>query len=324
MSRLSRRPLIKPPAIRAGDRLRVVAPASPFDRDRLARGVAEFERLGFHVDWRPDLFDRDGFLAGSDARRADELTEAFLDPQISGIVCARGGYGSMRLLPRLDLPRLAASPKVLLGFSDVTALLLAFLREGLVTFHGPVVTGRMAEVGLEPAERDAFRRAVMGPSATGVLGEGRALVGGVADGPLVGGTLSLIVSLLGTPWFPELDGAILFLEEVGEKPFRVDRMLTQLDLAGVFSAVAGVALGRFSRCDNPADPSVPVESVLASRFRSCGKPVLAGLPFGHDGENRTLPVGIRARLDADAGRLVAMESAVTLRADAGATGAGGP
>jgi muramoyltetrapeptide carboxypeptidase len=288
--------MIRPPALREGDLVRVIAPASPFDRGRFDKGVRVLEELGFRVSWRPDVFTSAAYLAGDDERRAQELTEAFDDPQVRGIVCARGGYGTPRLLARLDFAALAKNPKVFVGFSDVTALLLAFHRAGLVTFHGPMTTGRMSEAAFSREDKDSFAKTVGEAKPPGVVGEGRVLVPGDAEGPLVGGNLALVAALCGTPWAPLAQGAILFLEDVGEKPYRIDRRLTPLEHAGVLGAAAGIAFGRFSGCENPADPSQKVDDLLVAFAKKIGKPAVAGLPFGHDGENRTLPVGVRARL----------------------------
>lgn len=289
--------MIRPPALRPGDLVRVIAPASPFDRGRFDKGVHVLEELGYRVAWRPDVFATEGYLAGDDERRAQELAGAFADPEARAIVCARGGYGTPRILPRIDFAALVKHPKVFVGFSDVTALLLAFHRAGMVTFHGPMATGRMAVgSGLTREEVGSFVRTVSGAEPAGVVGEGRVLVPGAAEGPLVGGNLALVAALLGTPWAPLTEGAILFLEEVGEKPYRIDRMLTQLELAGALERIAGLCFGRFSGCENPADPAQRVDDLLAATARRLGKPALACLPFGHDGENRTLPVGVRARI----------------------------
>lgn len=274
----------------------MIAPASPFDRGRFDKGVRVLEELGFRVAWRPDVFTSNGYLAGDDERRAQELTEAFADPDARGIVCARGGYGTPRLLAKLDFAALVKTPKVFVGFSDVTALLLAFHRAGMVTFHGPMTTGRMAETGLSKEDVESFVKTVGEAKPAGIAGEGRTLVAGDAEGPLVGGNLALVAALCGTPWSAAAKGAILFLEDVGERPYRIDRMLMQLELGGVLADCAGIAFGRFSGCENPADPSQRVDDVLAMAAKRAGKPCIAGLPFGHDGENRTLPVGARARL----------------------------
>lgn len=306
--------MIRPPALRRGDLVRVIAPASPFDRGRFDKGVRVLEDLGYRVAWRPDVFSASGYLAGDDERRARELLDAFADPEAKGIVCARGGYGTPRILKQIDFAALAKTPKVFVGFSDVTALLLAFARAGMVTFHGPMTTGRMAETGFSREDAESFVRTVGEAKPAGLVGEGRVLVPGTAEGPLVGGNLALVAALAGTPWSAATDGAVLFLEDVGEKPYRIDRMLTQLELAGILDRVAGLALGRFSGCENPADPSQKVERLLESFAKRIGKPAIADLPFGHDGENRTLPVGIRARMEG--GRLVVVEAAVEAPAHA--------
>ena len=287
--------MIKPPALRRGDLVRVIAPASPFDRGRFDKGVKVLEDLGFRVAWRPDVFSATGYVAGDDERRAKELVEAFADRETKGIVCARGGYGTPRILSRLDFAALVRSPKVFVGFSDVTALLLAFHRAGMVTFHGPMATGRMSEAEFSKEDADSFVRAVGEDKGSGAVGEGRVLVPGDAEGPLLGGNLAMVTALMGTPWAPIAKGAIVFLEDVGEKPYRVDRMLMQLELAGVLGDAAGIAFGRFSGCENPADPAQKVDDVIAAIAKRIGKPAIAGLPFGHGGENRTLPLGVRAR-----------------------------
>ena len=288
--------------------MRVIAPASPFDRGRFDKGISKLEELGFRVAWRPDVFSTSGYLAGEDERRRKEIVEAFDDPEAKGIVCARGGYGTPRLLASLDFEALAKKPKVFVGFSDVTALLLAFRKVGLVTFHGPMVTGRMSETAFSKEDAESFARAVTEAKPAGRVGEGRVLVPGSAEGPLVGGNLALVAALAGTPWALDGEGAILFLEDVGEKPYRIDRMLTQLELSGAVKNVAGLAFGRFSSCENPADPTQKVEDLLAAFAKKVGKPAVAGLPFGHEGENRTLPVGVRGRLEA--GVLEIVEAAV--------------
>ncbi|HVO32130.1 MAG TPA: LD-carboxypeptidase [bacterium] len=306
--------MICPPALKPGDLIRVIAPASHFDRERFDKGIAALQGMGFRVAWRDDLFARQDYLAGDDARRLAELEEAFADPETKGIVCARGGYGTPRLLARLDAAKLARTPKVFVGFSDITALLCALHAAGLICFHGPMVTGWMATDGLNAADRDSFLRTVGEPAPFGLVAEGAALVEGKAEGTLVGGNLAMLCALLGTPHFPNVAGKVLFLEDVGEKPFRLDRMLTQLHLAGVFAKVAGIALGRFSKCDNPQDPAVTADAVIAERVRAAGKPCVTALPFGHDGENRTLPIGVRARVSANAdgtGSLEILEAAVS-------------
>ena len=300
---------LRPPALRPGDQIRVIAPASPFDKLRFKKGVAVFEDLGFKVVWREDVFESERYLAGTDARRAAEIAEAFADPATKGIVCARGGYGTPRILPSLDFKKLSATPKVLVGFSDITALLLAMHTNGLVGFHGPNVTGRISEVGLDVDEKKSFLRTVGSPEPAGTVANGRTVVEGRAEGPLLGGNLAMVTALLGTKYSPDYKGAILFLEDVGEKPFRLDRMMTHLKLAGVLDAVAGFALGRFSKCVNDADSSVIGGEVVAAIAGATGKPCLVDLPFGHDGENRTLPLGVRARIAN--GTLEILEAAVT-------------
>lgn len=283
--------------------MRVVAPASCFERERFDRGLEVWKKLGFRVSWREDLFARDRYLAGSDERRAAELAEAFAMPDVKGVVCMRGGYGTPRILERLDFGALVKSPKVFLGFSDITALHFGFRTAGLGTFHGPNFGGLD---GASPAEVDSLLRTVGDPKPAGLFAEGRTVTKGTAEGPLLGGTLSMIGAVLGSRFVPSFEGAILFLEDTGEKAFRLDRVLTQLGLAGILGAAAGIAIGRFSKGEAPPlDPEATVEAIV----KATGKPAIAGLPFGHEGENRTLPIGVRARIED--GRLTILEGAVT-------------
>ena len=305
--------ILKAPALRRGDVVRIIAPASPFERSRFDKGVAELKAMGFEPKWRDDVFSSDGYLAGNDERRAAELTEAFEDREARGVVCARGGYGTPRLLARLDFQRLLKSPKVLVGYSDITALLLAFTNSGLVTFHGPMSTGHMATHGLTVDDRSSLTRTVGEARPAGRIGLGNTIVAGTAEGPLIGGNLALLAAMVGTPWMPSLDGAILFVEDVGEKAFRLDRMLTQLILAGLTKKLAGIALGRFAGCTNPGGKK-SAEEVVAEIAASVGVPCVEDLPFGHDGENRTIPLGVRGRISGTKGgqgSLDVLEAAVS-------------
>lgn len=297
--------MILPPPVRSGDVVRVIAPSSPFDPDALARGLAVLSgTLGLRPRMRSDLAARHAYLAGDDARRIEEWREAVADDEARAIFCARGGYGAMRLLPDVDPAPLLARPKALVGFSDVTALHAVLNRAGLATVHGPVVT----QLGRAPA--DAVRhlgallsragapgpaREAPGPGAD--LVAGRTLRPGRASGPLLGGSLTLLAHLQGTPFAPRLDGAILLLEDVGEKPYRIDRYLTQLWLAGALAGVAGVALGQLTGCD---DGDVLAADVVREAVLALGVPAIEGLPSGHEDANFAVPLGARATLVAPA------------------------
>jgi len=296
--------VILPPALRPGDVVRVIAPSSPFDPDPFERGLEVLSaRLGLRPRLRADVAERWRYLAGDDARRADEWREAVADPEARAIVCARGGYGAMRLLPAIDPAPLLARPKLLLGFSDVTALHAPLNRAGLATVHGPGVTQlpRLPEEALRHLEAVLRRSAPI--SDDGRLAPGAGLAGsasirpGRVSGPLLGGSLTLLSHLAGTPYAPRLEGAILLLEDVGERPYRIDRYLTHLALAGALRGVAGVAVGQLTGCDdeNARGADVVREAVLA-----LGVPAIEGLPVGHEDANFALPLGARATLVAPA------------------------
>jgi len=290
--------VIKPPALKRGDVVRVVAPAGPFDPEAFEQGLGVLrDRLGLVLRMRDDIHARQGYLAGDDARRLAELHEAASDPQARAIWCARGGYGAMRLLPRLEAARLFHPPKVFVGFSDITALHVLLNRNGLVTVHGPVVTqlGRLGPDALEHLEGLLFggappladRRAPRPPPGRGVIA-GTTLRPGMASGPLLGGSLTVLSHLCGTPWQPVFAGAVLFLEDVAERPYRIDRMLTQLRLSGAMDRVAGIAIGQFTQCDDPDLQGIEVVRRVAWEV---GVPTVEGVPAGHEDENYALPFG---------------------------------
>ncbi len=302
--------MIKPQALKEGDAVGVVAPASPpADPEDLDRGIAVLAAIGLRVRLGRHARERRGYLAGSDRDRAADLMEMFRDPTVQAIFCVRGGYGSGRLLHLLDYGVIRRHPKVFVGYSDVTALHLAIHRRaGLVTFHGPMVAGDLAR-GLAPFTADFLRRALFRAAPLGLVANppdlppAVAIRGGVARGPLVGGNLSLVVATLGTPYEIETAGRILFLEEVGEAPYRIDRMLTHLRQAGKLDGVAGVAFGEWAERG--------VEEVVRDRLGDIGFPVLGNLAIGHGAEKATLPLGVRATLNATAGWLSIDEPAVT-------------
>jgi muramoyltetrapeptide carboxypeptidase len=283
------------PSLRAGDRVAVVAPSGPADPARLERGCDILRGLGFEVTVGKHALDRDPagltYLAGSDAERAADLQAAWCDPRIAAVFCARGGYGAARVLDHLDWDALAgATPKLLHGSSDITALHTAFGRRlSVPTSFGPMISFL--------ADRDAEELAHLrdGLFGLGTTVEGtHALRGGRARGVLTGGNLALLVSLLGTPYAPEpAAGRIVFLEDVNEPPYRVDRMLTQLLQAGYFEDVAGVVLGTWTDCGD-------LEAVFADRLTPIGAPILAGIPVGHGPRQLTIRLGAAAEFDTDA------------------------
>jgi len=281
--------------------VRVIAPGSPYDPAAFEAGLAVLrDRLGLRPRLRDDVGARAGYLAGDDARRLDEWREAVADDEARAIFCARGGYGSMRLLAAIDPAPLLARPKLLVGFSDVTALHALLNRAGLATVHGPVVTqlGRAPDDAVDHLEA-LLSGAAPPPGAWAPPAPGAGLAGsailrqGRASGPLLGGSLTLLAHLCGTPFLPPLHGAILLLEDVGEAPYRLDRYLTQLALAGAFDGVAGVAVGQLTGCDEGDGTAA---EVVRAAVRALGVPAIEGLPVGHEDRNHAVPLGPRATL----------------------------
>lgn len=282
----------------------MIAPASPFPLEDFERGIERL-RERYRVTHRRDITARRGFLAGDDGRRALELEEALADPSVDAIVAARGGYGATRLLRFFVPENVRAANKLLVGFSDLSALHALWARAGLRSIHGPMVAGLGRGTR---AEVERWIAAVEG-AAPAPLTDLERVRGGVAEGPLLGGNLALMAALVGTPHAPPIQGAVLFLEDIGEAPYRVDRMLTTLHEAGWLDRVAGVALGGFTACE-PRGDGWTVEAVLHERLGDLRVPVLAGVPSGHLDENLALPFGAPARLDADRGTLTLLEPAV--------------
>jgi muramoyltetrapeptide carboxypeptidase len=307
--------MIRPLALGPGARVSLVAPAGPLAPGAVDRALARVEEWGWVPLAGEHARGRHGYLSGTDEQRAADLTRALLSDDNDAIWCLRGGYGTMRILERLPWEALRARPRPLIGFSDNTALHLAAQRVGVISFHGP----HPAAEDLPGFAIDGLMAAVTGhvpegplplpPGDAGVLPA--TLAPGTAEGPLVGGNLSLIAATLGTPYAIRAEGAILFLEEVGEPVYRIDRLLSQLRLAGVLDAVSGVVIGAFSECPDEFDDLTPAPvDALADRLSDLGVPVATGFPFGHIAESWTLPLGVRARLDADAGTLTLLEAAV--------------
>jgi muramoyltetrapeptide carboxypeptidase len=292
--------LIRPPPLRFGDVVRVVAPSSAVEAAALERGLAVLrDEWGLIVRHRADVTARRAYLAGDDARRAEEWLEAARDVEARALFCARGGYGAMRILPQVDAARLLHPPKWLVGFSDVTVLHAAANLAGLVTVHGPLVTtlGRAT-----PAAKEALRALLFGGGRGAAPGEPPPGTGcaaasvirpGRCTGTLLGGSLAMLGHLCGTRWMPPLAGAILFFEDVAEKPYKLDRYLTQLRLAGALEGVRGVCVGHLTACDDGEQRGADTvrEIVL-----SLGVPAIEGVPAGHHDHNIALPLGALATL----------------------------
>lgn len=312
--------LLRPARLRPGATIALIAPASPFSAEKLANARANFSKLGFLVKEGNNLHAQNGYLAGTDEQRLADLHRAFSDPEVDAVWCIRGGYGCTRLLPEVDFDLIRRNPKPFVGYSDVTALHLAIhAKTGLVTFHGPVAAADFPENTLAH-----FRAALMEPvpeysirvpGATDTLPgeEFRPFVitPGRSQGALTGGNLSLLAALCGTPYSPSFRGKMVFIEDVGEQPYRIDRMLTHLLQATDLKKAAGIALGVFSGCQPKGEsPSLTLPETLRNCLGGLGMPVLYGLPFGHVEHQATFPYGIQARLDTEAGVISLLEEGV--------------
>lgn len=305
----------RPPRLRAGDRVAVVAPSGPVPHPALERGLRELRRLGLRPEHGEDLFARHLFLAGPDARRRAEWERVWSDPEIHAVLAARGGAGCCRLLP---LPALAAArdrPRVFCGFSDLTYAHAALGRERLVSFYGPMVAWDLARGADAPGGYDAdlFRRLLFeGEPGGEVAPEGaETLRPGAAEGRLAGGCLSLLAACLGTPEAPDFRDAVVVLEDEKEAPYRLDRFLRHLRRAGAFTGARGVVLGEFPECEPTPPDTTTAQQVLEEFFADFPGPVARGFPVGHTGRpNLTIPLGTWARLDGGARRLEMLEPAV--------------
>jgi muramoyltetrapeptide carboxypeptidase len=306
--------MLKPRALEPGIRLAVVAPASPFSRQEFDDGIAEIGRLGFVPIYDDSVFARLPYVAGPATLRADAIHKALLDPTIAGIIAVRGGFGSAHLLPLLDRSEVRRARKPIIGYSDITSL-LAFVSTGceLVAFHGPTVAGRLGK-GTDAYDRATFLNALCGRQPMGELTTPavEAIRNGEVSGLLFGGTLAQLVASLGTPFaFSPPQGHVLFLDEVNERPYRLDRLVTQLRQSGMLARAAAVVVGELPGCDEPSgDPTA--RSVVADLFGDFPGPVLMGFPSGHTaGPAMTLPLGVLCRVVADRRpRLVIEEAAV--------------
>lgn len=320
---IAQQPWLRAPALKAGDTIAFVAPAGPVEIEPITRYATQLEAIGFHVQIPPNVVRKWEYLAGTDEERANELNEAIRNPEVKAIFAIRGGFGLTRILDRIDYEALRKSPKVVVGYSDLTALHLAIARKTqLVTFHGPMPMSNLwqADTPKYKYANDAFRRVVFAKSySDGTVGFAiplptdvttKALVGGKATGRLVGGNLSLVCATLGTPYAIDPKDSILFLEDVNEAPYRVDRMLSQLRLAGILNAVSGVVIGDFSSKD--AEEKRAINRVLQEYFGSLRVPVLMNFPVGHVPENATIPHGALAEIDSEKLSLRLLENPVVL------------
>jgi len=297
---------ILPAALKRGDTIGITAPAGPIHNEEdFAAGIRLLAEMGFQTRHRRDILRKDGYLAGNDRERAAELHELWRDPEVKAIVAARGGYGCMRILPCLDLNLIKLQPKILIGFSDLTVLLAAINRQtGLFTFHGPMLTTLARS---DRASQESFFNLLTGQPQTDFKVKGlEILKGGEAKGRLLVANLSTLVHLIGTPFEPDYEESILLLEDIGEAPYRIDRLLTHLAAAGRLSRIAGLVLGDFDQCGDVE--LIWQRSLDLLTGNQC--PVWANFPVGHGSRNLLLPMGAEARLDSSSGRLTILEQLV--------------
>ncbi|MCL5030459.1 MAG: LD-carboxypeptidase [Bacteroidetes bacterium] len=315
--------IIKPPRLKSGDTIGLIAPGSFIDEGELKESIQNLELLGFKIVYTKNILARDGYLAGTDEQRASDVNEMFSRKDVNGIVAARGGYGCTRILPMLDYNVIKNNPKILVGYSDITALLYGIYKEtGLVCFHGPVGISTFNKFSLDyfkdvliyPHDKLTFYNAHEDNNDD--LYKPVTIRGGKAKGKLVGGNLSLVVSVIGTSYDIDTNGKIIFLEEVDEEPYRVDRMITQMIEAGKFDKPAGIALGVFSGCktkpsQSGVSNSFSVLEVLFDRLFPLNIPVVYGMSYGHITNKFTIPFGINAELDSLEQTLTLLEPAVS-------------
>lgn len=298
----------KPARLRAGARVGVVAPAGCVEPKSVETGADAIRAAGFKVELSPNLFGSNGYLAGTAEGRAQDLLGFFQRSDIDAIFCARGGFGSVQLLPHLNVVDIGCHPKIFLGYSDVTILLNWFRQScGMVTFHAPMVAMDLAR-GLSAASTAHFWSLLTGEMSGWKISLGEVIRQGKVESELIGGCLSMLVTTLGTPYEIDTRGKLLFLEDVGEKPYRIERMLTHLKMAGKLNAVAGVLFGDFTDCES--DGPRGISEVIIDMFRDVSYPVVMGMKAGHGPENFALPLGIKMRLDGDSASLEMLEAPV--------------
>lgn len=310
---------IRSPRLRKGDLIGLISPAStPSSAEKVEKAVTYLERNGYHVKVGSHTMDQLGYLAGTDADRVADLNAMIADRSVRAIIALRGGYGTPRIIDRVNYRGLVKDPKIVVGYSDLTALQLAIHRRtGLVTFSGPMAAVELWN-GPDPYTEEWFWRMLTDPAPAGVLANPtdeplRSRGTGTTRGILLGGNLSLLVSLLGTPFSPRYEGSILVLEDVDEAPHRVDRMFAQLRHAGILSSVCALVLGMFTDCvpSDPANPHLTIDQVLDEVVTSCPVPVLSNLQYGHVPRKLTIPMGVMAEVRAAEGILQVLEPAVS-------------
>jgi muramoyltetrapeptide carboxypeptidase len=300
--RFNQKPVVRPRRLHVGDTIGIVAPAGPFDRELFEQGIAMIHRMGFATKTDTRIYSSEGYLAGTDASRAAQFNAMVTDAQVQAIMCARGGYGSLRMLEALNYAAIGSSAKALVGFSDITALHRAImLRSSLVTLHGPMVTTLPHS---DEESRISWYRTLTEPMAQPIdLSHARILKSGRAEGVLAGGNLATLCHLTGTSMGTGFAGHILLLEDIGEAPYRIDRMLTQMKMAGLFAGLAGLVLGSFEDCGSTDE----IDALVLERFADLSIPIVSGAGVGHGRSNWTVPLGLAARLDTAADELRFLE-----------------
>lgn len=302
----------KPKALKEGDMIGVIAPAGPVDKERLQQGGETLKKMGFRVRYEPSILESFRYLAGSDRRRGEEINRMFADPDVQGIFCARGGYGSARALRFVDENVVKRNPKIFLGYSDITSFLLyLYTRCSLVTFHGPMVTIDLCKPVTDKTRFSFLNTLTQSKPAQDQVNL-KILKDGSAEGILLGGCLSVLIHSLATSYEPDLRGKILFLEDIDEPPYRIDRMLTHLKNAGKLQQASAIVFGEMIRCHPSAEEGYLLEEVISEVLQDLDMPILFGFPSGHTSEDSlTLPMGVRARVDGDQGQLIILEAGVS-------------
>jgi len=306
MMKIKKIKTLKPPRLKRGDTIGIVAPASHFDLEKFNSGIAVLESMGFNTSIPEMLFNKKNYFAGSDLERAEMVNGYFVDPTIKAIICARGGYGSIRILSLLDYKIIQKNPKIFVGFSDISAVLSTlYLKCRLVTFHGPTVT---TLGNSDDRTKDSlFSIITSGEKLEIAMERGITIQPGSVSGPVLGGNLNTLCHLLGTRFQPDFKGCILFLEDRGEAAYRIDRMLSQMKLAGCFNSLAGLILGNFKDCGDTDD----IIRIAGDIFKDDKIPIIAGLEVGHGKRNLAIPIGLNATLNAEKKLLIFHEPATT-------------
>jgi muramoyltetrapeptide carboxypeptidase len=308
--------LIKPKALKLGDTIGIIAPASPTINENIKAAEDTLIEMGFKVKLGKSPYERYGYLSGTDSTRANDINKMFIDEEIKAIICVRGGYGTPRILDLLDYDAIKNNPKIFVGYSDITALHIAFTQKcNLVTYHGPMLSSDIIK-DFSEFSKDKLFKTLMNPEPLGKISNpvGEEIVtinGGIAEGTIIGGNLSLIVATIGTPYEIDVKGKLLFIEEIGEEPYKIDRMLNQLRLSGKLEDASGIILGDFNNCESGKhEENLTLSQVIDDHIKPLKKPTIYNLQAGHCDPMVTLPFGVMARLDADKGELTILENSV--------------